>query len=424
MPPAKKPRHRHSPEQLAALNALYEETEHPTLAQRTDLASSIGLETKSVNSFFQNRRSSARSKKQRPRGVAYISSSDPPPSPHPDLDHFQPDGAYSLIESATKPSFQPDIPSPLDFLPESESMSQRMRMQMDGPQKYAPHDEKQGIADGIRYQGDTNWFQNQPTLAEEGKDAEPAPEDGHSSWSFPPAPDQPSLTERGRRPDSTSILDDPLVSRSRRTSSRRSTTPYSSTSAVISLSARQRRARPEPMQLDALKLLYSKTATPSIEERSALALEIGMEIGKVTNWFRNLRQSARKRANKVGRRGGGSDDDMDYTDGSGSYSPSASAAASRAGTPSLEREDGRPRHRRPRMRSHSSDEDDEEEEEPQEAVTPSPPQSPSPVASPRNLNFSVAAALHDAMVQMTKEEKFKDLAADALLLLEFQATST
>jgi hypothetical protein len=169
-------------------------------------------------------------------------------------------------------------------------------MQMDGPQKYAPHDEKQGIADGMcvyrishsiflshtsravisRYQGDTNWFQNQPTLAEEGKDAEPAPEDGHSSWSFPPAPDQPSLTERGRRPDSTSVLDDPLVSRSRRTSSRRSTTPYSSTSAVLSLSARQRRARPEPLQLDALKLLYSKTATPSIEERSALALEIGM----------------------------------------------------------------------------------------------------------------------------------------------------
>jgi hypothetical protein len=51
MPPAKKPRHRHSPEQLAALNALYEETEHPTLAQRTDLALSIGLSVQSLSVF-------------------------------------------------------------------------------------------------------------------------------------------------------------------------------------------------------------------------------------------------------------------------------------------------------------------------------------------------------------------------------------
>jgi hypothetical protein len=157
-----------------------------------------------------------------------------------------------------------------------------------------------------------------------------------------------------------------------------------------------------------------------------------MEIGKVTNWFRNLRQSARKRAKKVGRRhGGNSDDDMDYTDGYGTgfNSPSASAPVSRAGTPSssFEREDGRRRHGRSPARLHSSDEDDEDEEEPQEAVTPSPSQSPSPASSPshtRNLDFSVAAALHDAMMQMSKQEKFKDLAADALLLLEFQATST
>lgn len=39
----KKPRHRHSAIQLAALNALYEETEHPSLAQRTSLAQSLGL---------------------------------------------------------------------------------------------------------------------------------------------------------------------------------------------------------------------------------------------------------------------------------------------------------------------------------------------------------------------------------------------
>lgn len=40
--------------------------------------------------------------------------------------------------------------------------------------------------------------------------------------------------------------------------------------------SRPRRSRPEPHQLDALKRLLHRTLTPSIEERSALALEIGM----------------------------------------------------------------------------------------------------------------------------------------------------
>jgi len=62
--------------------------------------------------------------------------------------------------------------------------------------------------------------------------------------------------------------------------------------------ARPRRSRPEPHQLDALKKLLHRTLTPSIEERSALALEIGMDIGKVTNWFRNIRQNARKRGKR------------------------------------------------------------------------------------------------------------------------------
>jgi len=64
--------------------------------------------------------------------------------------------------------------------------------------------------------------------------------------------------------------------------------------------SRPRRSRPEPYQLDALKKLLHQTLTPSIEERSALALEIGMDIGKVTNWFRNIRQNARKRGKRPG----------------------------------------------------------------------------------------------------------------------------
>lgn len=40
---AKKPRHRHSPTQLAALNELYEKNEHPSLEQRTSLAERLGM---------------------------------------------------------------------------------------------------------------------------------------------------------------------------------------------------------------------------------------------------------------------------------------------------------------------------------------------------------------------------------------------
>lgn len=37
----KKPRHRHSPHQLAALNALYEKNEHPSLDDRNKLANKL-----------------------------------------------------------------------------------------------------------------------------------------------------------------------------------------------------------------------------------------------------------------------------------------------------------------------------------------------------------------------------------------------
>ena len=40
---SKKPRHRHSPVQLAALNELFERNEHPALEERTELAQRLGM---------------------------------------------------------------------------------------------------------------------------------------------------------------------------------------------------------------------------------------------------------------------------------------------------------------------------------------------------------------------------------------------
>ena len=39
----KKPRHRHSAHQLAALNDLYDKDEHPPLEERTSLAQRLGM---------------------------------------------------------------------------------------------------------------------------------------------------------------------------------------------------------------------------------------------------------------------------------------------------------------------------------------------------------------------------------------------
>jgi hypothetical protein len=67
------------------------------------------------------------------------------------------------------------------------------------------------------------------------------------------------------------------ISLSRRSTPRRSSTPYRSAGGGTgSTNTRPRRTRPEPYQLDALRNLFNRTSTPSIEERTILALEIGM----------------------------------------------------------------------------------------------------------------------------------------------------
>jgi len=138
-----------------------------------------------------------------------------------------------------------------------------------------------------RYQSITNWFQNQRSLAKKRKedDADAAAAAAASRTSIPEYPNEsrtysafppPSLefhrSERLSRSVSPSVGDEPSP---RRSTTRRGTTPYGS---VITSFSRPRRTRPEPYQLDALKDLFIKTANPSIEERSALALEIGMWV--------------------------------------------------------------------------------------------------------------------------------------------------
>jgi hypothetical protein len=157
-----------------------------------------------------------------------------------------------------------------------------------------------------RYQSITNWFQNQRSLAKKRKDddgdAAVAPvhksskiqhsRDSRTFPVFPPplpppplsspsthhhSPSPHSATIRARLSSSTSphastFHADPSLSSRSSTPSRSKTYPP----------LRTRRTRPEPYQLDALKDLFTRTSNPTIEERSALAEEIGMYVSTVS----------------------------------------------------------------------------------------------------------------------------------------------
>lgn len=139
----------------------------------------------------------------------------------------------------------------------------------------------------------------------------------------------------------------------------------------------------------------------------------------MTNWFRNLRQTARKRAKKAG-----SGDD-DYDD----FNP-YSASVSRSGTPSL-RSSSSPTDDMDLDANYDDDEmhghsDLGSEDEYQEAVTPSPEQSPSPppTSAPSRipmsrLGFTINPATY-AELEKTTAIQFSGIKVeDALLLLSF-----
>ncbi|KAJ6601353.1 homeodomain transcription factor [Mycena vulgaris] len=433
------PRHRHSAVQLAALNSVYEQTAHPTLSQRTALAQSLGLEIKAVSSFYQNKRASS---KKQARGGPYDPPSMPPshhPRPYGPIedDYYYPpaDGALQHFRSQAlrldqDPRNQYPPGDHTQFLSDVMGSGRLSRPQIDELQRiyrmnsYPTTEDTQIIAEriGTRYQYISEWFRTQRSLDRRPRtdgyppaSISPLSEeaDFHSRAyltlppliGLPPASSHPSLVGIESERRLSSIPEDPPYNprSSRRSSSPRNATPYGSTSTVVSLSARQRRGRPDSVQLDGLRRLLSKTPTPSIEERSALALEIGMDLGKVTNWFRNLRQSTRKREKRVGRHAG-SDDESEYNEPVYLSSTSRSASASRSETPSVEHESEYARGRRRKV--HSSD----DEEEAQEAVTPSSSPSPGRGRSPDLMQLD-----EKAVAQFSGRVPYED----AMLLLAF-----
>ncbi|KAJ2918354.1 hypothetical protein MD484_g2063, partial [Candolleomyces efflorescens] len=364
-PPAglqqKKPRHRHSPEQLAALNSLFDRNEHPPLEARAALAERLGMETKTVNAWFQNKRASS---KKRTRNQAANDQS----------------GSHSNTQPVSIPAPPPPAPpsaatTPGDIHPDLEEDEQQHSVT--SPGHYSPS-QKVSQSSEISLASNSSSFFANPDL---------------HFGSLSDSADPLSMSRKMRMR--------PTAEQTEELKKLYHLTPHPTSEERQALAERigmPRRSRPEPYQLDALKGLFTRTSTPTIEERSALALEIGMDVGKVTNWFRNLRQTARKRNNRhhgaEQSTGSGDEDDgdmQDQDDDSPQYSTAVSRSASRAGTPSLSAsstsssssamgldvERDHDIHRRRPAVPHSSIPSDDEYPE---AVTPDNGRSPSPVA--------------------------------------------
>ncbi|OSD03338.1 homeobox-domain-containing protein, partial [Trametes coccinea BRFM310] len=517
----KKPRHRHSATQLAALNELYEKNEHPSLEERTALAQRLGMETKTVNSWFQNKRASSKKRHKAPLTQcelppisALIASVSAPPASaalaqhhhhhqvyeyedYSDEEHYQP-LSHQVPGGAHPPQqhtlFYAGNPTHQHLFEGEGSMPRKARSRPTAAQteelkklyernSHPSKEEREALGDkiGMRYQSVTNWFQNQRSIAKKREEAAAAkalashdstpsraftpallpPTSGaaHPSLSVPPPTSHPSLSALLHPPRARRSPSAAPSGGSRPSSPRPSPYHTPADRALDATHRRPRRTRPEPWQLEALKKLFNRTKTPSIEDRQMLAAEIGMDVNKVTNWFRNLRQSDRKRARQNGSASaeeGELDDDesMDLDDMRSQSSVSRTATPGVASSSSavdyvkIEAEEKPHFHQHSRgpyarsalSRSHSDMGSDEDTL--QEAVTPSPESSPPPsaaVASTSSLALPLPhpharetkASIERYPLEYAQFEKEKDLPTpmpametgvkmeDALLLLSF-----
>lgn len=160
-PSQKKPRHRHSPAQLAALNVLFDQDDHPPLELRSALAKRLGMqvplipnspfsyidylfsrEAKTVSAWFQNKRAST---KKRSKGAPSldVTPANPmptqfPPSSYPSYrtkyDDYQDDDyppppsapysrASSVLPSDIPSFYYPNTTDPTYFMPEGDSIT-------------------------------------------------------------------------------------------------------------------------------------------------------------------------------------------------------------------------------------------------------------------------------------------------------------
>lgn len=236
-------RMRTSPEQTEELRRAYALNDHPTSEQRQQLADRIGMyvippqtlfrvahdprrRLQSVTNWFQNQRSQAKKHREDSSSV-------------PEVSVRQPSGGGDGLPTSLPPrSHHPSLAIP-------------------------EHDPRPSL----------------PNLLSGGADGYREGSASRSRMSLPPSLNSRLSSPRIRR----GALPYPRDSKDLHTDEGRHYDHSSENPRAEDTLARPRRSRPEPHQLNALKKLLHRTLTPSIEERSALALEIGMYVYTRTN---------------------------------------------------------------------------------------------------------------------------------------------
>ena len=237
-------RMRTSPEQAEELRRAYAVNDHPTREQRQELAERIGMyvflhthplrladrgslrRLQSVTNWFQNQRSQAKKHREE-------SSSTPDVSAH--SAQRQP-GDGLLSSHVSHPPLPPRSHHPSLMIPEHDARAASLKLSSAGVDSYREVSTPR------------------------------------SRMSLPPSLSSRVSSPRIRR----SILPYARDPRDLHIDEGRHYDNGSEGARAEDGLSRPRRSRPEPYQLDALKKLLHQTLTPSIEERSALALEIGM----------------------------------------------------------------------------------------------------------------------------------------------------
>lgn len=237
-------RTRTSPEQADELRRAYALNDHPTRERRQELADKIGMyvtwgcklvrvadklfrRLQSVTNWFQNQRSQAKKHREESASTPDVSALPARRQPSSSGD--------SLTSRMPRPPFPPRAHHPSLMTPDHEARPALLKIPSAGVEDYREISTPRSRMSPPSLNSRVSSPRIRRHILPYARD----PRDLH--------------TDEGKHYDNSS----------------------EGARAEDSLS-RPRRSRPEPYQLDALKKLLHQTLTPSIEERSMLALEIGM----------------------------------------------------------------------------------------------------------------------------------------------------
>lgn len=507
--------------QLQTLNHVFEQDSQPSMESRIALGSQLGMETKQVSAWFQNKRQKLKNAQPTP----FTPSSQPSSSYPREFDAQHQDSSdYHRAQQL----YRQDLP-PHDYTRYHQGYLDYQRgpyrrpfatldHEANYPDRYpVPH------YDRLDMKPTTSTFQVPPpapylataagprglngdrmatrSRSVSSRSASAATESSHTTDFMPSSEttkEHPMMTKAKREPVDEdhhslalavsspppdtlppspgmmhkTVMISSVAPTNRRTSTRARSArlaasplmtnnrPLSSTASPASnhnetqQQKRLTRSRMSASQRAYLHNIYEKNSEPTMAERQAIADKLGVQVGKITNWFRNLRQSVRRGklldAQLSGGRGttaeskADEENEMDIDDeGSQSEGEATRVSRSPAAAPAAV-VPGKALHSPPY--AYVEEDDDEEEEEAHEALTPHPspeakvahsfghstaapntPEnlltSPSPsragICLP-SINITLAPTDEEKKRQRQQDQKFQSSLEDALLLLHFR----